>query len=164
MSPYSQRLLGFVFADVLPDEASVPAETRLQPSSRTLGSVRSIRVILVVSVALAACGPQAGEPGDLVGMWRSDIPTATLELGVHSFRFVSGHLTKWGTVERTPFRVAFVLERTSSPAFNLYCRDTVDVYDWRLDDGELTFHAVGRPCDRAARAVLVAGRWRKAPG
>jgi hypothetical protein len=131
---------------------------------RTLGSVRSIPGILVVSVALAACRPQAGEPGDLVGMWRSDIPPATLELGVHSFRFVSGHLTKWGTVERTPFRVAFVLERTSSPAFNLYCRDTVDVYDWRLDDGELTFHAVGRPCDRAARAVLVAGRWRKAPG
>jgi hypothetical protein len=118
----------------------------------------------VVSVALAACGPQAGEPGDLVGTWGSDTPPATLELRALSFRFQSGELTKWGTVERTPFRVAFVLERTSSPAFNLYCRDTVDVYDWRLDDGELTFRAVGRPCDRAARAVLVAGRWRKAPG
>lgn len=117
-----------------------------------------------MAVLLIACGRQAGEPSDLVGTWRSDTPPATLELGTHSFRFQSGHLTKWGTAERTPFRVAFVLERTSSPAFNLYCRDTVDVYDWRLADGELSLRAVGRPCDRAARAVFVAGRWRKVLG
>ncbi len=122
------------------------------------------RGILLLAVILVACGPRGGEPDDLLGTWRSDTPPATIELGTHSFRFQSGHLTKWGTAERTAFRVAFVLERTSSPAFNLYCRDTVDVYDWRLDDGELMFHAVGRPCDRAAQAVLVAGRWRKAPG
>jgi hypothetical protein len=123
-----------------------------------------VRGVVIVTVALVACTLQPGDPGDLVGTWRSDTPPATLELGTHTFRFQSGDLTKWGTVERTPFRVAFVLERTSSPAFDLYCRETVDLYDWSLQGEELTFRAVGRPCDRAARAVLVAGRWRKAPG
>jgi hypothetical protein len=55
--------------------------------------------------------------------------------------------------------VAFVLTGTSSPAFRLYCRDVVDVYDWRIESDSLRFEAVGRPCDRAARAVLVAGTW-----
>lgn len=119
---------------------------------------------LVLAVSLLACSPTAEEPMDLLDTWRSDTPPVTLELGQHTFRLQSGHLTKWGTAERTPFRVAFVLEGTSSPAFDLYCRDRADVYDWRLEDGALTFRAVGRPCDRAARTVLVAGRWRRADG
>jgi hypothetical protein len=57
--------------------------------------------------------------------------------------------------------MAFVLTRTSSPAFRLYCRGVVDVYDWRLEEGLLRLDAVGSPCDRTARAVLVAGTWRR---
>lgn len=125
---------------------------------------RAMAGTVVLAVSLLACTPRAGDPGALIGTWRSDGPPVMLELGEHSFRLQSGHLTKWGTAERTAFRVAFVLERTNSPAFNLYCRDRVDVYDWRLDDGALTFRAVERPCDRAARTVLVAGRWRRANG
>lgn len=91
-----------------------------------------------VAVSLTACGRPAGHPDDLVGTWRNRTPGVVLELRGDSFRFQSGHLTKWGTATRTPFRVAFVLERTSSPAFDLHCRDTVDVYDWHLDDGRVT--------------------------
>jgi hypothetical protein len=123
-----------------------------------------LRISAAALLCLSACSRPAGDQDDLVGTWRSDLPPATLELGPRSFRFESGALVKWGTVQRTSFRLAFVLERTSSPAFNLYCRDTVDVYDWRLVDGHLTFQAVGRPCDRAARAVLVAGEWFKVSG
>ena len=97
----------------------------------------------------------------MIGTWRSDVPPSTLEIADHSFRLESGTLTKWGTVERTPFRLAFVLEETSSPAFDLYCRDRADVYDWRIEDDRLVLRAVGRPCDRGARAVLVAGAWRR---
>jgi hypothetical protein len=124
--------------------------------------MRTAGLLVLVAAALVACGRPAGDPGSLVGTWRSATPGVVLELQADSFRFQSGHLTKWGTAVRTPFRLAFVLERTSSPAFDLYCRDTVDVYDWSLDEEELTFRAVGRPCDRAARAVLVAGGWVRA--
>jgi hypothetical protein len=126
--------------------------------------MRVIPGAVVLAVSLMACSPQAEDPLKLMGTWRSDTPPVMLELGEHSFRLQSGHLTKWGTAERTPFRVAFLLEGTSSPAFDLYCRNRVDVYDWRLDDEALTFRAVGRPCDRAARTVLVAGQWRRANG
>ncbi len=116
---------------------------------------------LLVAVLGVGCGPSAGEPADLVGTWRSEQPPATLHIGPRSFRLESGTLTKWGTAHRTPFRVAFVLTRTSSPAFRLYCRNTVDVYDWRIEEGVLRFHALGRSCDRAARAVLVAAGWER---
>jgi hypothetical protein len=119
----------------------------------------ALRVTAAALLFVTGCGRPAGDAEALIGVWRSQLPPATLRLGARSFEFQSGQLTKWGTVERTPFRVAFVLERTSSPAFDLYCRDTVDVYDWWLEDGRLRFRAVGRPCDRAARAVLVAGTW-----
>jgi hypothetical protein len=36
-------------------------------------------------------------------------------------------------VEVTPRRVAFVLERTNTVAFELYCWEKVDVYDWSLE-------------------------------
>lgn len=85
-----------------------------------------------------------------------------LEVEDRSYRLESGSLVKWGTAQRTPFRIAFVLERTSTPAFDRYCREEVNVYDWNMDGGELTFRAVGRPCDRQARAVLVAGSWHRA--
>lgn len=62
----------------------------------------------------------------------------------------------------TPRRVAFVLERTNTAAFELYCREKVDVYDWSLQEDRLVFRTVGRPCDRAARAVLTSGYWTKA--
>lgn len=120
-------------------------------------------VLLALPALVAACGPRAGDPAHLLGTWRSDQPPATLELGRRSFRLQSGDLTKWGTAQRTPFRVAFVLTRTSSPAFRLYCRDTVDVYAWDVEGGVLRLAAVGRPCDRAARAVLVAAEWERAP-
>ena len=119
----------------------------------------TLRIGAVALLLGTGCGRPAGDPDVLIGVWRSQVPPATLRLGARSFEFQSGQLTKWGTVERTPFRLAFVLERTSSPAFDLYCRDTVDVYDWWLEDGQLRFRAVDRPCDRAARAVLVAGAW-----
>lgn len=119
---------------------------------------------VAVAFTLLACSPQAGDSGALIGTWKSDTPPVTLAFGEHSFRLESGTLTKWGTAERTPFRIAFVLERTSSPAFDLYCRGRVDVYGWHIEDGALVFRAVGRPCDRAARTVLVAGRWRRVDG
>jgi hypothetical protein len=119
---------------------------------------------VALALSLLACSPQAGDPGALIGTWKSDTPPVTLAFGEHSFRLESGTLTKWGTAERTPFRIAFVLERTSSPAFDLYCRGRVNVYGWRIEDGALAFRAVGRPCDRAARTVLVAGRWRRVGG
>lgn len=123
------------------------------------------RVLLVAALALmTGCGTSAEDPAELVGTWRSDQPPATLEIGARSFHFRSGELTKRGTAQRTPFRVAFVLTRTSSPAFRLYCRDTVDVYDWSIEDGLLQFAAVGRSCDRAARAVLVAADWERGAG
>lgn len=115
--------------------------------------------LLVTLLAVAGCARGPGDPSEVLGTWRSEVPPASLELGQDSFRLDSGHLTKWGIVQRTPFRLAFVLTRTSSPAFRLYCRGVVDVYDWRIEDGALRFHAVGSPCDRAARAVLVAGTW-----
>ena len=125
--------------------------------------MRSVpRIFVLTLLVLVGCGRPSGDPDELIGTWRSRLPPATLRLGPRSFEFQSGQLTKWGTVERTPFRMAFVLERTSSPAFDLYCRETVDVYDWSLEDGRLTFRAVGSPCDRAARTVLVAGEWTRA--
>jgi hypothetical protein len=115
----------------------------------------------VFLLAVAGCARGPGNPSEVVGTWRSEVPPASLEVGPDSFRLDSGHLTKWGTLQRTPFRLAFVLTRTSSPAFRLYCRDVVDVYDWRIEEGLLRFDAVGASCDRAARAVLIAGTWRR---
>ena len=123
--------------------------------------MNGLRRSLAVAAVLVACSTGGDDPARLVGVWRSDTPPATLELVGRSFRLESGTLTKRGTVERTPFRLAFVLEETSSPAFNLYCRERADVYDWRIEDERLVLRAVGRPCDRAARAVLVAGTWRR---
>jgi hypothetical protein len=123
--------------------------------------MRRVPVLVVLLASLTSCGRPAGDPVDVVGTWQSQTPGVALELATTSFRFESGRLTKWGTLVRTPFRMAFVLERTSSPAFNLYCREEVDVYDWFLEEEVLTFRAVGRPCDRAAQAVLVAGEWRR---
>ena len=45
------------------------------------------------------------------------------------------------------------------PGWPEKCRETVDVYDWSFDEQGVVFRAVGRPCDRAARAVLTAERW-----
>jgi hypothetical protein len=90
--------------------------------------------ILLAVLALTACGPRGGDPGALMGTWRSDAPPATLQLGVHSFRFQSGELTKWGTVERTPFRVAFVLERPALPRSTSTVETpwTCTTGDWRM--------------------------------
>jgi hypothetical protein len=132
------------------------------PQGRLPGIVR-VGVLLVLLV-VAACGRQTGDPADLLGTWRSDLPPATLKIGPRSFRLQSGDLTKWGVVERTPFRVAFLLTRTSTVAFKRYCRDEVDVYDWGLDDGVLRFRSVSSPCDRAALAVLEAAPWTRVPG
>jgi len=122
---------------------------------------RPSRILVCFAMTLAGCAPGGGDPAALIGTWESGTPGVRLELEDHAYRLESGTLVKWGTAQRTPFRVVFVLERTSTPAFDRYCREVVNVYDWRIEDEVLTFRAVGRPCDRQARTVLVAGAWRK---
>jgi hypothetical protein len=122
----------------------------------------ALRILAVAVLApLLACAGPGGDPADLTGTWGSAASDATLRVRGHIWSLSSSRLVKWGTVEVMPRRVAFVLDRTNSPAFDLYCREEVDVYDWSLDDGRLVFRTVGRPCDRAAQAVLTAGHWRR---
>jgi hypothetical protein len=119
-------------------------------------------VLPLLLAVLVACATSGEDPNRLNGTWRSGASGAALRIQGHEWNLTSGELEKRGTVEVTPRRVAFVLEETNSPAFDLYCRDTVDVYDWSLDEQRVVFRTVGRPCDRAARAVLTAEPWTRA--
>jgi hypothetical protein len=119
-------------------------------------------VLLAVALTmLVACSGPEGDPAHLDGAWRDSDSDARLRVSGHSWELSSGKLVKSGAVEVTPRRVAFVLERTNTVAFDLYCREKVDVYDWFIEDERLLFRTVGRPCDRAARAVLTSGHWRR---
>lgn len=119
----------------------------------------ALGLFVVVLVVLVACSGPGGNPADLDGTWRDSDSEATLRFARHSWELASGKLVKSGAVEVTPRRVAFVLEHTNTVAFELYCRERADVYDWSLQEEKLIFRTVGRPCDRAARAVLTSGHW-----
>ena len=86
---------------------------------------------------------------------------ARLLISGHSWELSSGKLVKIRGRGSDAEASRFVLERTNTVAFELYCREKVDVYDWSLEVERLFFRTVGRPCDRAARAVLTSGRWRR---
>ena len=117
---------------------------------------------VVMAILLAGCAGDDRPPAERVaGTYRAPSGPNTLELRGDSWTLTSGTLVKTGIVEVTPARMAFVLERVSSPAFDLYCRETVDVYDWELEGEALRFRAVGHTCDRAARAVFMLGPWRR---
>lgn len=145
-----ERTIGAVLKTAGPDEGLVGSN----PTPPAHGFL-----VLLVLFALAGCAGPGREPADLDGTWRGGASNATLRIHGHDWNLKSGELEKWGTAEVTRRRVAFVLEQTNSPAFDLYCRETVDVYDWSFDEQGVVFRAVGRPCDRAARAVLTAERW-----
>jgi hypothetical protein len=148
-----ERTIGVVLKTTGPDEGLVG-------SNPTPPATRFVVAMLLVS--LVACAAPGGNPSAVEGTWRSGASAARLRINEHEWNLRSGELEKWGAVEVTPRRAAFVLEETNSPAFDLYCRDTVDVYDWSLHEDGLIFRPVGRPCDRAARAVLTAEPWIKA--
>jgi hypothetical protein len=148
-----ERTIGAVLKTASPDEGLVGSNPT-PPAVWLLGAV--------ALALLVACSGPGQDPSDLDGTWRSGASGATLRVKAHEWNLSSGELEKWGAVEVTPRRVAFVLERTNSPAFDLYCRERADVYDWSLDEHGLVFRTVGRPCDRAARAVLTAEPWRRA--
>lgn len=152
-----ERTIGAVLKTAGPDEGLVGSNPT-PPARRR----RSCSVLVLAASTLLACAVPGGNPSDLFGTWRSAASGARLHVEGHRWNLASGELDKWGTVEVTPKRVAFVLERTNSRAFDRYCRDTVDVYDWSIDEHGVVFRAVGRPCDRAARAVLTAEPWRRA--
>jgi hypothetical protein len=148
-----ERTIGAVLKTAGPDEGLVGSNP----------TPPALRIVLaLIAGGLVACASPGEDPANLNGTWRSGASGATLRVQGHDWSLTSGHLEKRGTVEVTPRRVAFVLEETNSPAFDLYCRETVDVYDWSLHEQAVVFRAVGRPCDRAARAVLTAASWRPA--
>ncbi|HYH27983.1 MAG TPA: hypothetical protein VEA19_04295 [Actinomycetota bacterium] len=123
-----------------------------------------VLTLAAAAVLLPGC---AGELPDLDGVWVKPGAPVPFRLDIEGRRWAldSGGLRKEGVFDLTERRIAFVLEKTNTPAFDLYCRDAVDVYRWSLQEGRLSMRAVERTCDRAAHAVLTSGSWvRRASG
>jgi hypothetical protein len=123
------------------------------------------RAAIALGTALLAAGCIGfPDPAELPGRWGSTKAPAMLEFGGGRWRLANGGLVKQGVYDTSGNRVAFLIDHVNRVAYQRYCRDEVDVYEWRLEDGGLVLRSVGDVCDDVARAVLTAGPWVRREG
>lgn len=121
------------------------------------GSVgRAVAVASVVALAGCAGFP---DPAGLPGRYRSTNAPASLELGRERWTLTNGELVKSGLYDTSGNRIGFLLTEVNTPAFERYCRDRADTYEWRFVEGRLVLRPVGEVCDPVAQSVMTSGPW-----
>ena len=111
-------------------------------------------------VVLAGCSGFP-DPADLPGRYEGTNAPASLELGSDRWVLTSGALEKSGVYDTSGNRIAFLLTDVNAKAFDRYCRDRADVYEWRFEDAGMVLRSVGDVCDPVAPSVLAAGPWNR---
>ncbi|HEX6206882.1 MAG TPA: hypothetical protein VF058_00840 [Actinomycetota bacterium] len=121
-----------------------------------------MRATAVATVLVLASCARLPDPSTLPGEYESTTAPATLTLKDGEWTLDNGGFVKSGAYGISGDRVAFLITETSHPAFDNYCREEADVYEWRFDDDLLVLRAVGDTCDPVGQSVLTHGPWERA--
>lgn len=116
---------------------------------------------LPAALLLAGC-VRFPDPALLPGAYESTNAPARLTFEERGWTLESGQIVKSGVYQISGDRVAFLLTEVNHAAFERYCREEVDVYEWDVEEGMLRFLPVKDECDPIAQAVLTAGPWTEA--
>lgn len=120
-----------------------------------------MRGLVLSALVLTSC-VGLPDPAGLPGEYESTTAPATLSLREGEWRLDSGGFVKSGAYGISGDRLALLITDVSHPAFERYCRDLADVYEWRFEDGLLVLGAVGDTCDPVGQSVLTHGPWERA--
>lgn len=116
---------------------------------------------LAALLLLASCA-RLPDPATLPGTYESTSAPATLTLRGGAWSLDSGGFVKSGAYDISGDRVALLITEVSHPAFDRYCRDAADVYEWSFEEARLILRAVGETCDPVGQSVFTAGPWERA--
>lgn len=120
-----------------------------------------MRLAAAALLLLAAC-VRVPDPAALRGDWESVAAPARLELGERRWTLTSGAFVKSGVYQVSEDRIALLITDVNHAAFQTYCREEADVYEWEVQDRMLRFAPVGEYCDPVGETVLIAGPWEPA--
>lgn len=121
-----------------------------------------MRTTAIASLLLLAACARLPDPAALPGDYDSTKAPASLALHGGEWSLDNGGFVKSGVYEISGDRVALLITEISHPAFDRYCREEVDVYEWRIEEDRLILRAVGETCDPVAQSVFTAGPWERA--
>jgi len=116
---------------------------------------------VLAALLLLSCA-RLPDPGSLRGDYESATAPATFTLSDGAWSLDSGGFVKSGAYDISGDRVALLITEISHPAFDRYCREEADVYEWSFEEERLVLRAVGETCDPVGQSVLTAGPWERA--
>jgi len=120
-----------------------------------------MRTTVIAALLLTSCA-RLPDPAALPGEYESASAPATLTLRDGAWSLDSGGFVKSGVYDVSGDRVALVITEVSHPAFDRYCREEADVYEWSFEKDRLVLRVVGETCDPVGQSVLTAGPWERA--
>lgn len=116
---------------------------------------------LTLLLVLASCA-RLPDPVALPGDYESTKAPATFALHDGEWSLDNGGFVKSGIYDISGDRLALLITDVSHPAFDRYCRQEADVYEWRFEGELLVLRVIGDTCDPVGQAVLTHGPWARA--